>query len=129
MLFLTVNEPVYSNLSSPAHIRLALIELPQMQRRKYSFRGKPHGRNELITEYLWIAYMDSLPPGAVPDEEMRRTRKQVSSHIQVLKGFLRDHPAREFYSLRYKAHSNGYRRSAVSERERAKKWVSRLFQR
>lgn len=66
-----------------------------MGRRKYSYRGKPHGRNELIKEYLWIAYLQSLPPGTRPDPGMMRTRKQVSSHIQVLKGFLRDHPACE----------------------------------
>lgn len=64
-----------------------------MGRRKFSCRGKPHGRNELIKEYLWIAYLQSLPPGAKPDMGMMRTRKQVSSHIQVLKGFLKDHPA------------------------------------
>ena len=52
-----------------------------------------HGRNELIKEYLWLAYLESLPPGVRPDESMRRTTKQVSSHIQVLKAFLRDHPA------------------------------------
>jgi transcriptional enhancer factor len=64
-----------------------------MGRRKFSYRGKPHGRNELIKEYLWIAYTQSLPLGAHTDETMKRTRKQVSSHIQVLKGFLQGHPA------------------------------------
>lgn len=64
-----------------------------MHRRKFSYKGKPHGRNELIKEYIWIAYLQSLPHGAKPDESMRRTRKQVSSHIQVLKGFLKGHPA------------------------------------
>jgi transcriptional enhancer factor len=64
-----------------------------MGRRKFSYKGKPHGRNELIKEYLWIAYVQSLPAGQQPDMNMARTRKQVSSHIQVLKGFLRDHPA------------------------------------
>jgi len=63
-----------------------------MGRRKFSMRGKPHGRNELIKEYLWIAYKQSLPPGAQADPSMERTRKQVSSHIQVLKGFLKGHP-------------------------------------
>jgi transcriptional enhancer factor len=64
-----------------------------MGRRKYSYKGKPHGRNELIKEYLWIAYLQTLALGQRPDPNMARTRKQVSSHIQVLKGFLRDHPA------------------------------------
>ncbi|KAF8848566.1 hypothetical protein BDZ45DRAFT_605753 [Acephala macrosclerotiorum] len=71
----------------------ALVEIPTMNKCKYSYGGKPHGRNELIKEYLWIAYLQSLPMGAHPDIGMMRTRKQVSSHIQVLKGFLRDHPA------------------------------------
>lgn len=66
--------------------------IPKMGRRKFSLNGKPHGRNELISLYLWIAYCDSLPPGVKPDPTMQRTRKQVSSHIQVLKGFLRTHP-------------------------------------
>ncbi|EKD18402.1 transcription factor [Drepanopeziza brunnea f. sp. 'multigermtubi' MB_m1] len=71
----------------------ALMNIPVMGRRKFSYQSKPHGRNELITEYIWIAYKESLPPGVKPDESMRRTRKQVSSHIQVLKAFLKDHPA------------------------------------
>ncbi|KAK0123119.1 hypothetical protein ONS96_010124 [Cadophora gregata f. sp. sojae] len=71
----------------------ALMYLPKMGRRKFSYEGKPHGRNELIRVYLWLAYLESLPPGARPDESMRRTRKQVSSHIQVLKGFFKGHPA------------------------------------
>ncbi|KAB8304444.1 hypothetical protein EYC80_003839 [Monilinia laxa] len=71
----------------------ALLAIPYMGRRKFSFRGKPHGRNELIKEYLWIAYKNTLPSGQRPDPTMMRTRKQVSSHIQVLKGFLTPHPA------------------------------------
>lgn len=67
--------------------------MPNMGRRKFSFRGKPHGRNELIQEYLWIAYKNTLSPGQRPDPTMMRNRKQVSSHIQVLKGFLNPHPA------------------------------------
>jgi transcriptional enhancer factor len=66
-----------------------------MGRRKYSLNGKPHGRNELISLYLWIAYCESLQPGVKPDVTKQRTRKQVSSHIQVLKGFMRGHPACE----------------------------------
>lgn len=71
-----------------------------MGRRKYSFKSKPHGRNELIAEYLWLAYVQSLPHGQRPDKSMERTRKQVSSHIQVLKGFMKDHPDCEFHTLR-----------------------------
>jgi transcriptional enhancer factor len=71
----------------------ALILIPRMGRCKYSYGGKLHGRNEMITRYLWIAYLQSLAPGATPDPSMARTRKQVSSHIQVLKAFLKGHPA------------------------------------
>ncbi|ESZ97337.1 hypothetical protein SBOR_2267 [Sclerotinia borealis F-4128] len=71
----------------------ALLAIPYMARRKFSFGGKLHGRNELIKEYLWIAYKNTLPPGQRPDPTMMRTRKQVSSHIQVIKGFMSPHPA------------------------------------
>lgn len=57
---------------------------------------KQCGRNMLITDYLWIAYCESLPPGTLPDPKMKRHRKQVSSHIQVLKGFFRHHPMCKF---------------------------------
>lgn len=76
-----------------ADLSVALIDIPRMGRRKYSYRGKPHGRNELISEYLWIAYLESLQPGRPPDPTMARGRKQVSSHIQVLKTFFKEHPA------------------------------------
>jgi transcriptional enhancer factor len=72
-----------------------------MQRRKYSSNGRLYGRNELITEYIWIAYLESLQPGAVVDHSMRRGRKQVSSHIQVLKGFLKGHPACEYINYHH----------------------------
>ena len=75
----------------------ALLFIPKMGRRKFSMRGKPYGRNELISEYIWLSYVQSLTPGEVPDESMRRVRKQVSSHIQVLKGFMKGHPACKFY--------------------------------
>jgi transcriptional enhancer factor len=67
-----------------------------MGRRKFSYKGKPHGRNEMMQVYLWIAYLQTLAPGQRPDPNMARDRKQVSSHIQVLKGFLKDHPACKF---------------------------------
>ncbi|TAQ86564.1 hypothetical protein B7494_g5123 [Chlorociboria aeruginascens] len=90
----------------------ALLEIPaHMGRRKFSYQGKPHGRNELIAEYLWIAYLQSLPPGSQPDPTMRRGRKQVSSHIQVLKGFLKDSPAYERLFPGNKCPKNGFQDS------------------
>lgn len=62
----------------------ALVNIPPMGRRKKSQRGRPHGRNELISE--WI-YQET---GAI------RSRKQVSSHIQVLNTLLKDIPECEF---------------------------------
>jgi transcriptional enhancer factor len=71
----------------------ALCLLPNMGRRKFSINGKPRGRNELISNWLWLGHCESLRPGQPPDQSRHRTRKQVSSHIQVLKGFMRSHPA------------------------------------
>ena len=45
----------------------------------------------LIMEYLEHYYRATLPPGVEPDDTIDRTRKQVSSHIQVLKGFFKSH--------------------------------------
>jgi len=58
-----------------------------MGKQKYSMHGGLHGRNMLILEYIWIAYCMSLGPGEAPDPAFRRGRKQISSHIQVLKAF------------------------------------------
>ena len=59
----------------------------------FQINGKPHGRNQLIALYMWIAYEKSLPRNVRPDKTKRRTQKQVSSHIQVLKGHIRTDPA------------------------------------
>ncbi|KAF1851301.1 uncharacterized protein K460DRAFT_274402 [Cucurbitaria berberidis CBS 394.84] len=59
----------------------ALIRWPPMGRKKYLLDGALRGRNELI--------QDSIRR----DTGITRCRKQVSSHLQVLKQHLRDQPA------------------------------------
>ena len=71
----------------------AFLDVPMMGKLMFQINGKPHGRNQLIALYMWIAYEKSLPPNVRPDKTKRRTQKQVSSHIQVLKGYIRTDPA------------------------------------
>lgn len=75
-----------------------------MGRKKFSSKGVLYGRNMLISEYLWICHLILFPPAqgeVLPVGKAReknkkwpvfRDRKQVSSHIQVLKGFFLSHP-------------------------------------
>ena len=101
----------------------ALIDIPIMGRRKFSMRGKLHGRNELIREYLWISYVQSLAPSQEPDETMHRTRKQISSHIQVLKGFVKDNPECEFPTRCGRAQLTSDSSTPFPQKENSRKWL------
>ncbi|KAF9940663.1 hypothetical protein BGZ67_007158 [Mortierella alpina] len=59
----------------------ALEVLPKLGRRKVVVNGKPCGRNELIADYIYT------------HTKKVRDRKQVSSHIQVLKNTRKHEPA------------------------------------
>jgi transcriptional enhancer factor len=65
---------------------VALENIPKLGRRKITIGGKPHGRNELIGHYIRLA------------TGKERSRKQISSHIQVIKGKMKNHPNCEYYN-------------------------------
>ncbi|KAI0199777.1 hypothetical protein F4808DRAFT_199360 [Astrocystis sublimbata] len=94
-------DPVWPDWLEEAFLD-ALLLIPQLGRKKFSSKTILYGRNMLITEYLWTYHWtvhpakkgERIPCGKdrektkyQPGHSLYRSRKQVSSHIQVLKGF------------------------------------------
>ncbi|KAI9805824.1 MAG: hypothetical protein M1825_000438 [Sarcosagium campestre] len=77
--------------------KAALALIPPIGRRKLPKNGKPCGRNELIVDYILLKNPGTKGIG----------RKQVSSHIQVLKGFMSGN--RDFMKLVKPRRSNDER--------------------
>lgn len=74
--------------SSIYHILAAIRLVPKLGRKKIVVNSKPCGRNELISDYI------RRKTGKI------RSRKQVSSHIQVLKN-IRTHDEECLFEVRY----------------------------
>jgi transcriptional enhancer factor len=70
----------HSMLIHPKLTTQGLVRWPPMGRRKHMLDGQLRGRNELVADSI---ERDTGEP---------RTRKQVSSHIQVLKNMLKEQP-------------------------------------
>lgn len=74
----------------------SVLLMPHMGRRKFSMGGKLHGRNMLISEYIFtlcVAILGSKEIFRIDnsnDSIEQMGRKQVSSHMQVVKKFFED---------------------------------------
>ncbi|EGP87880.1 Tec1-like protein [Zymoseptoria tritici IPO323] len=94
----------------PEHLEVAFFQalaiFPPMGRNKQSHRDKLRGRNELISDYIY------------QETRVLRTRKQVSSHIQVLKPFTRGDPAITKYFVKQRGHGDHYGGSRSSHVDR-----------
>lgn len=76
--------------------KTAVLLMPHMGRRKFSMGGKLHGRNMLISEYIFVICVAILGSKEIfridnsNDSIEQMGRKQVSSHMQVVKKFFED---------------------------------------
>ncbi|KAK8927472.1 Conidiophore development regulator abaA [Metarhizium anisopliae] len=74
----------------------SVLLMPHMGRRKFSMGGKLHGRNMLISEYIFVICVALLGSKEIfridnSNESIEQMgRKQVSSHMQVVKKFFED---------------------------------------
>ncbi|KYK54673.1 hypothetical protein DCS_06633 [Drechmeria coniospora] len=74
----------------------SVLLMPHMGRRKFSMGGKLHGRNMLISEYIFVICVAVLGSKEIfridnSNESIEQMgRKQVSSHMQVVKKFFED---------------------------------------
>ncbi|KAM0253975.1 hypothetical protein ACHAQJ_006988 [Trichoderma viride] len=74
----------------------SVLLMPHMGRRKFSMAGKLHGRNMLISEYIFVICVELLGSKEIfridnsNDSIEQMGRKQVSSHMQVVKKFFED---------------------------------------
>ncbi|KAF1944674.1 hypothetical protein EJ02DRAFT_398025 [Clathrospora elynae] len=80
----------------------ALVRWPPMGRKKYMLDSALRGRNELIQDSIYR------------DTGISRDRKQVSSHLQVLKAHLKDNPAVLVYMATREGDKTQHRGAASS---------------
>nr|UFQ90404.1 abaA [Stemphylium eturmiunum] len=81
----------------------ALVQWPPMGRKKYMLEGVLKGRNELVQDSIYR------------DTGITRDRKQISSHLQVLKGHLKGIPVALAYMAAPGEPTKRHRGSVTSE--------------